>query len=84
VDAVDVEEINARGDVSLNDLCADGLDGFRQRGAIERSSEAIMVHARLLAGADQREADAIAATTAESCSPRSTGRINGTGPRIFS
>jgi hypothetical protein len=29
VDAVDVEEIDASGDVALNDLCAGGFDGFR-------------------------------------------------------
>jgi hypothetical protein len=69
VDAVDVEEIDARGDVSLNDLCADGFDCFRQRGAIERSGEAIVVDAGLLAGANQREADAVAATAAEPCAP---------------
>ena len=35
-----------------------------------------MVDAGLLARTDQREADAIAATTAEPCAPRSAGRIN--------
>ena len=29
VDSVDVQEIDARSDVSLNDLCAGGFDGFR-------------------------------------------------------
>ena len=34
VDAVDVEEIDARGDVALNDLGTEGFHGFRQRGAL--------------------------------------------------
>ena len=83
MDTADVEEIDAGGDVSLNDLCPDGFDGFRQRGAIERSSEAIVVDARFQTGADQREADAVAATTAEPCAARSTGRINNGSQDLF-
>jgi hypothetical protein len=81
VDAVDVEEIDARGDVSLNDLCAGGFDSFGQRGAIERSSKAIMVDAGLLPEADQREADAV-----EPLNHVRRGLLAGlmTGPRIFS
>src|SRR5712691_1132754 len=83
VDAVDVEEINARGDVSLNYLCAGGFDGFRERGAIERSGEAVVVDAGVLAGADQREADAVAVTAAEPGAPGSAGVINDGAEDLF-
>ena len=50
VNAVDIQEVEARGDIALNDLRAGRFQAFSESGAVERSREAIVVNANLMAG----------------------------------
>src|SRR6185312_7784537 len=45
VNAIDIQEIEARGYIPRNDFCAGRFQAFRERGAVELGSEAIVVDA---------------------------------------
>lgn len=50
VNAVDVQEVDARGHIALNDLCSCPFQAFRKDSAVELSGEAIVVDAHFMAG----------------------------------
>src|SRR3984893_18635659 len=83
MDAVDVEEIDAGRDVALNDLGSSGFDTLRERCAIERIGEAIVIYAGFFARTGQREADAVASTSTEPCAPGPAGRIDHGAQEFF-
>ena len=49
MNAVDIQEIEARSDITLNDLSAGRFQTFRERGAVERGGEAIVIDANFVA-----------------------------------
>ena len=48
VNAVDIQEIDACGDIALNDLCAGRFQAFGELGAVELGGEAIVVDANFV------------------------------------
>jgi len=50
VNPVDIQEIESRSHIALNDLCAGRFKPFRKDGAVELRGEAIVIDANFVAG----------------------------------